>query len=259
MPRCERKLSKSGVYHIMLRGNERKDIFKSDEQKRYFNDCMILKQQEMRFSVYAYCIMNNHVHIALQSEGNDIAIIMKGIAIRYAFFYNTKHQRVGHVFQDRYKSETVEDDRYLLAVIRYIHNNPVKAGMVAKPGDYPWSSYSDYLKQSTTDQGLVDTKLVLGILSDGSLSAIREFERFSNESDESRFLDLDDIEEVRTLAEGRVFLADYLKKEWDGLSWNELKKNAESRQGVIRDIRTHTRLSVRSIAELLGISKNSVH
>jgi len=243
----------------MLRGNERKDIFRSDEEKRYFLKCMMLKQKEIRFSVYAYCIMNNHVHIALQCEGNDIATIMKGIATRYAFFYNKQHQRVGHVFQDRYKSETVENDRYLLALIRYIHNNPVEAGIVHKPGDYPWSSYSDYLKQSIKDQRLVDTSFVLGVLSNDSLSAIREFERFSNEPDESKFLDLEDIGGVRTLAEGRVFLAAYLNKEWGGLSWTELKKDAKSRQDVIRYIRTHTKLPVRLIAELLGISKNSIH
>lgn len=89
--------------------------------------------------VYAYCLMDNHVHLLLNTNHDDLAVIMKSIAVRYASFYNWKYSRTGHVFQDRFKSEPIEDERYLLAVVRYIHNNPIKAGMIEKPADYEWS------------------------------------------------------------------------------------------------------------------------
>lgn len=146
MTRHSRQLSETGLYHVMLRGNERKNIFQDDKYKQRFLDGIETKGNEVDFAVHAYCIMNNHVHLLINSKGQDLASIMKGIAVRYAAFYNWKQGRVGHVFQDRFKSEPIENDAYLLAVVRYIHNNPVKARMVAKPADYRWSSYCEYLQ-----------------------------------------------------------------------------------------------------------------
>jgi REP element-mobilizing transposase RayT len=244
----------------MLRGNERKSIFGDNEEKHGFLEGMRIKKKELGFSVYSYCIMDNHVHIALNSEESDISGIMKGIGVRYAFFYNTRHQRVGHVFQDRFKSEPVENDRYLLALVRYIHNNPVKAGIVSGPEEYYWSSYSAYLQQEPINAETVDTSFVLGMIGHERESAIKEFERFSNEPDETKFLEFnEDKNEKRSLAEGRIFFTNYLESEWMGRQWSEIKKDPKSRQEIIRHIRNQTRLSVRAIAELLGISKNIVH
>jgi len=114
MARQRRTISDTGIYHIMLRGNEGKNIFADREDKQRFLDDVMIKWQETGFSLYGYCLMNNHVHILLDAKDQDLSIIMKGIAVRYAFFYNTKHRRIGHVFQDRFRSEPVEDDRYLL-------------------------------------------------------------------------------------------------------------------------------------------------
>ena len=120
----------------MLRGNERKKIFLDDYDRQRFLDTLLKKKAQTELAVYAYCLMDNHIHLVLSDEQNEISTIMKGIATSYAMFFNSKYNRVGHVFQDRFRSETVGDERYLLSVIRYVHNNPVKAGIVEEADQY---------------------------------------------------------------------------------------------------------------------------
>ena len=163
MSRLQREYSPTGCYHIMLRGNERKKIFLEDNDRRRFLDTLLKKKNETKLVVYGYCLMDNHIHLILRDNRNEISTIMKGIATSYAMFFNTKYNRVGHVFQDRFKSEAVGDERYLMAVIRYVHNNPVKAGIVEKPDQYEWSSYGGYVFPGVT--GLVDAHDVLEMIS----------------------------------------------------------------------------------------------
>lgn len=260
MPRQQRKLSRTSIYHVMLRGNERKKIFKSNQEKQRFLENVSIKQKELWFSVYAYCIMDNHVHLVINSQDKDISTIMKGIAIRYASFFNAQHNRVGHVFQDRFKSESVEDERYLMAVIRYIHNNPVKAKMVDKPEDYGWSSYSLFLRKpgSVTGGIDVDTQYILGIIAEGWQEAIKEFIRFSTEEDTSSYLDWDDEDSIQTIEQGRGYLEDYLMTYYQGVAWEQLRQDAMIKKKVIQYLRSTTKLSIRTIAELLGVDRNIV-
>jgi REP element-mobilizing transposase RayT len=247
-------MSTTGIYHIMLRGNERKNIFSNRRDKQCFLESVAIKLEQMDFSLYAYCLMDNHVHILLNTREKDLSSIMKGIAVRYAYFFNARYSRVGHVFQDRYKSEAVEDEPYLLAVTRYIHNNPVKAGIVDKPQQYPWSSYKNYV--DFEDDKLVDTHFILRLFSDNLKIAVKNFERFSNETDCGEYLDYNDEYEIRSVNDGRIYLEKYLKEKWSGRTLAEAL--AEDRRGVILDLRTNTKLSVRAIAELLGVNRNVV-
>ena len=128
----------------MLRGNERKDIFIDNEDKEKLIKIILHKKADETFKLYAYCIMDNHLHLIVKEQKETISQIIKKIAISYAYYFNNKYKRVGHLFQDRYKSETIEDEPYLLSVIRYIHNNPEKAG-ITKKEKYKWSSYSNYM------------------------------------------------------------------------------------------------------------------
>ena len=143
MPRTGRKISSTGIYHAMVRGINRQNIFHNKEYySKYLN---ILRQvaSDGGHHILGYCLMRNHVHLLIDTGESGISEIMKRLGIRYAQWYNRKKERCGHVFQDRFKSETVETERYLLTVIRYIHQNPVKAGIVANAEDYPWSSFKE--------------------------------------------------------------------------------------------------------------------
>ena len=135
-----------------------------EEPQDYFVFLKIL--QECRelcgFKLYAYCLMGNHVHLLIKIGNDPLDTIVKRICGRYVYWFNTKYDRVGHLFQDRFRSEPVENDAYFLTVLRYIHQNPVKAGLCEKPGDYRYSSYSEYLSASDTiDRGFALSMLPL--------------------------------------------------------------------------------------------------
>ena len=258
MPRRSRELSTTGIYHIMLRGNERKKILVDDEDKKCFLEYLKSKRNDMGFSIYSYCFMDNHLHLLIDTKGQELSVIMKGVATRYAYYYNEKHQRVGHVFQDRFKSEPVEGDRYLLSVVRYIHNNPIKAQIVEKAEDYKWSSYRTYLKQYPSEEELVDTPFILDIITNDRKKAIEEFKRFSTEPDEAMFLDYEKEGEIRTIGEGQEYLKAYLKTIKPAIKIEDVKKDLQLRKEVIAYLRANTKLSQRKIAEILGIDKSIV-
>lgn len=145
MPRRAREKSSTNIYHVMLRGINRQDIFEDNEDKKFFllivRDCVRISECQ----IYAYCLMSNHVHILVRTVTETIDVIMKRIGSRYAQYFNEKYGRVGHLFQDRFKSEAVEDDKYFLTVLRYIIQNPMKAGIESNLGNYIWSSYGAYV------------------------------------------------------------------------------------------------------------------
>ena len=145
MPRKARKKSESGIYHIILRGQNRQMIFKDDEDKEKFLQTLEECKRKSGFKLYGYCLMGNHIHLLLHELKDETGMIMRRIGAGYVYWYNWKYRRCGHLFQDRYKSEAVETDEYFMTVLRYIHRNPVKAGLVKRMSDYKWSSYNEYI------------------------------------------------------------------------------------------------------------------
>lgn len=158
MPRSARKKSETGIYHVMLRGINRQPIFEDEEDYRRFlyvlRDC----KRVSGFQLFAFCLMPNHIHLLIRAIREPLDLIFKRIGTRFVYWYNLKYERVGHLFQDRYKSEPVEDDAYFLTVLRYIVQNPMKAGLEATPGTYRWSCYRDYsaAKSYMTDTDFAD-------------------------------------------------------------------------------------------------------
>ena len=153
MPRQARKESGTGIYHVMLRGINRQDIFEEAEDYMRMLSCLqqMLEQYDYQgkrlpplCTFYAYCLMSNHIHLLLRVSQEDIGSTIKHLAVMYAMYYNQKYSRSGHVFQDRFKSEPVNDMAYFVTLLRYIHQNPIKAGIVGKVGDYDWSSWKEY-------------------------------------------------------------------------------------------------------------------
>lgn len=140
MPRRARQLSSSSVYHVMLRGVNREAIFLQEADLEHFVEVMAAVRQASGCAVLAYCLMPNHVHLVAQTTIEPIGLVMKRLGVRYAGWFNRKYDRVGHLFQDRFKSLPVEDDCYLVTLLRYVWNNPVSAGLAERPEDYAWSS-----------------------------------------------------------------------------------------------------------------------
>ena len=132
------------IYHVMLRGNAKQAIFYNDEEYRYFEDILAEGLEQYSLTLHAYCWMKNHVHMALQVEDNPLSKLMQNLSQRYTHWFNKRYDRVGHLFQGRYKAILVDKDAYLLELIRYIHLNPVRANIVTDPIDYLLSSHAAY-------------------------------------------------------------------------------------------------------------------
>ena len=173
----------------MLRGINRQNIFEYKEDFEHFKTCLGKVKETSGLKVFGYCLMSNHIHIVVCAGEEPLGTSLKRIGVRYVSWYNRKYNRQGALFQDRYKSEPVEDDRYLLAVLRYIHQNPVKAGICEDVSKYEWSSYADYIGNG---DGLTDTGFVLNIYSENTAEQERLFEEFTKEKSEDVFIDIND-------------------------------------------------------------------
>ena len=148
MGRASRSYSQSGVYHILFRGVNQQSIFEEKADYDKLKETILIVKEEMGFEIYAYCFMSNHVHIVLKEKNDrDISLIMKRILTKYARWYNLKYGRSGALIANRYKSLPVEIDEYFLHLIRYVHQNPIKAGITQDLIDYPYSSYIEYMEE----------------------------------------------------------------------------------------------------------------
>ena len=248
MPRTSRQRSESGYYHVMIRGNNKNSIFKGKEEKEKLYEIIRKNKKEEGWKLIAYCIMNNHAHLLIQEGTREISVIMKKINVAYAMYYNKRHKMVGHVFQDRYKSEAIADNRYLLAVIRYIHQNPVKSGIVEEIASYKWSSYAEYIGE--VEENLVDTELI-EIFSKNREEAIKEFIAFHAEEDTETYL-----------GDGKQKRSGEEKQGWEIIR----EKITEHRSGIdlavkkelVEILLEKTKLSQRKIAEMLEIDRGVV-
>jgi len=144
MPRKSRVISMTGIYHIILRSVNQHIIFEedSDYQKFLFilSDC----KRKYNIDIYAYCLMDNHIHLLLYSPPEELSSFFRSFGARFVFWYNKKYARTGHLFQERFHSEAIESKEYFLTALNYVHNNPVKANICRFPSEYRYSSYNAY-------------------------------------------------------------------------------------------------------------------
>ena len=164
------------VYHIITRGNNRQLIFGDDQDRRKYLEKLAVYCEEKEIHLLSYCLLSNHVHLLLETPKGNLSRMMQPFQTSYTVYFNKRHQRSGHVFEQRYKALVVDKDNYLLAVSRYLHLNPVGAGIVERPGDYRWSSYGAYCKGKET--GAVKCQRVLEYFSGPrkrQLAGYREF------------------------------------------------------------------------------------
>lgn len=169
MARRARQLSPTKIYHIVFRGLNKQDIFRDDRDYERLLRRLLELKKELGFQIYAYCLMTNHAHFLLkEKEHGDISLIMKRLLVSYVQYFNKKYERIGKLINDRYLSKKVKNDAYILNLIRYIHQNPVKIGI---PINYKWSSYNNYF---CNDENLVDTEFFYSMMNK------TEFVRFNN-------------------------------------------------------------------------------
>jgi len=176
MPRKARQKTDNAIFHIMARSISEVDLFKDDEDKKVYLYFVKKYQKLYLFRVYAYCLMDNHVHIMIDANGSDISKVMHGIDSSYVRYFNKKHKRHGHLFQDRFKSKMVSNERYLRALSLYIHNNPTDIQHYKdNPEKYYYSSLGVYLGLRKDAFGLIQCGFLMSFFGDKQKKARKNY------------------------------------------------------------------------------------
>jgi len=235
----------------MLRGINQVQLFYDESDKQAFLARLQRYRSENLYQIYAYALMGNHTHLLVKENIDTISTSMKKLALSYCYYFNIKYDRSGCLFAERFRSEPIENDSYLLAALRYIHNNPVKIGKTIDS----WTSYNDYL----VDSDCIDSDFVLSIFADDKPQARRQFQDFMNAEEEQSISESSTILATRT--ERRLTDEQAIKiiKEVAniGTCGKLTEFDKESRERVLFQLKAKD-LSIRQISRLTGISRGIV-
>jgi len=163
-------------YHVIVRGNERKNIFRHESDFRKFIKIAESAKDKYQFVVHAYVLMSNHYHILVELKQSNFSRAMQYINTCYGIYFNRKYKRIGHLVQSKYKAIIVEHGPDLQYVAAYIHLNPARAGMVEKLIDYPWSSHRQFT--GGVNGGLAEPERILRLFSEDRISAVEKYETY---------------------------------------------------------------------------------
>lgn len=250
MARHARKISSTGIYHIMLRGINKEQIF----QKSYYKTKILklLKEikEEIDFSVIAYCVMDNHLHLLAKVGDEDLKIIMKKLNVKFALYYNRYEERYGYVFQDRFKSEAVEDEKYLFGVLRYIHNNPVKAALSDSIINYQWSSTKEYFNKNTD---LIDENYMNEILS--RFKTKDDFFNFHKSFDDNLYLDTKEEQSINIHLIVQHEIEQYVN--YHGIS-DQKQMTLEMKEELAKKLIKRNLIPIKKVAELCNLPYKQV-
>jgi len=235
------------LYHVIARGNNRDAIFYSKDNYVYYLGKVRSAKEKYSFCLFSFCLMPNHIHLLIQTQGAPLSRIMISIQTAYARYFNKRYKRVGHVFQNRYKAILCDADSYLLELIRYIHLNPVRAGIVDLPQNYPWSSHRDYTED--LNRGLVDKDLILPMFSKRKAKATRLFSKFALEKlGEDKREDLYEVKDQRFLGDEEFI--ENLSQKFDDLR----RKKFNLKRRAIVDLKN----ILTSVAKISGVSETDI-
>ena len=260
MPRKQREKSGTGIYHVMMRGINHQDIF--EERADYWKFLKLLRMQThpedkqghalpAHLTLYAYCLMSNHVHLLVREQAEGLVAPIKSIAISYAQYFNYKYEHSGQLFQDRFKSEPVNDMGYFVTLLRYIHQNPVAAGIASTVGSYTWSSWCEYDDTKVCAVPVCTTQHVLGRIAKNDL-----MELVNDPLPKAlNILDFNNEMEQRVTDEkARQFLTELL----GGASVLSLQHyEKDERNAIISQLKSFG-ASIRQISRLTGVSEGIV-
>lgn len=254
MPRSAREKSQTGIYHVIFRGVNQKTIFHDDEDNRRFLTTIERYKSLSSMKLYGWCLMGNHAHLLLHEGKDNLSSALKRIGISYVRYYNDKYNTSGHLFQDRYRSESVEADDYLLTVIRYIHQNPVKAESANEPSSWKWSSCPVYYGLKTDQPDILDESYILSLFSHNLSEASAKFKVFNEERNEIECLDHFSTVKL-TDSEAR----NEIKKVLSSVFSNDVKALPKTqRNELIRLVKSIKGITQRQAAEILGVSQTLI-
>ncbi|MBE0451003.1 MAG: transposase [Clostridia bacterium] len=248
MGRKKRAVSSSGIYHVISRGNGKQYIFHDDQDYSVFKNYLSSALNLSEMCILSYCLMGNHLHLLVHTEDiGELSGVMHYSLGRYAGYYNVKYERVGSLFASRFKSIPVVCGAYFFCVVKYIHNNPVKDGLVGKMEDYRWSSYGEILGGRA--KTLVNSRALMAYYGD---VATRQRESFAYHHHAPSLIPDELIEDypLTEVEQVKVFGGAYDLK---ALS-RAKSMGPDERDKVILDLKYDAKLSNKAIERLTGIS-----
>jgi len=246
MPREARRKSK--IYHIITRGINQQNIFFVDEDYKKFMDILAAYRKKIGYALYAYCLMGDHVHLLIREGKEILSNTMKRIGASYVYWYNWQYNRKGHLFQDRFKSEAVEDNSYFLAALRYIHQNPLKARLTDSIASYKYSSYKEY----TTKTKIVNVDFALSLFEKDK--AIEGFKRFNNEPNNDQCLEV--TEKRKTLSDKKIRQLVLKKYNLDLALFHNVSSQTQAE--VLKYLKELDGGSLRQLSRLTGLTVNKI-
>ena len=244
MPRQARKFSNTGYYHVVSRGADHQNLFHDNEDFQCMLDALLKLKQIMGFEIQAYCLMSNSMHLVIKEKKScDISSIMKRLMTKYAIYFNRKYHRCGSLVTSRYKSTPVKIDEHFLPLLCYIHQRPIKARLVAKLEDYPYSSFQEYIYGGN----LADTAFAI------VLAGRHEWLRLHEQECEEEF----DTFGKQTLSDEEIRRK--IKFCTGGREPEEIQEwPKDVRNAMLKQLREEEDLSIRQIERLTGISRGVI-
>lgn len=181
-------------YHITSRGDQRGRIFFDVRDRERFLEILKRTKERYGYLLHAYALMDNHYHIFIETPKANLSQIMQNINTSYTVYVNKRHRRCGHLFQGRFKGIIVDKETYLMVLTRYIHLNPVRAGIVKRPEDYRWTSYTEYMDAGKVKESIVDITGTLSCFSKTKKAAMKAYREFVNDGIGEENNPLEDVE-----------------------------------------------------------------
>lgn len=216
MPRTARKKAQKLPYHVYGRSISEVALYKNDKDKLKFISIIKKYQILYKFRIYGYCLMDTHYHLIIDANGADISEIMHSINFVYALYFNKRHKRHGHLFQDRFKSKIVENNEYLLALSAYVHNNATDIpGYENRPEEYAFSSLGVYLGLKHDPYEMVEDDLIMGLFNKVPKFARKNYLSFVYKCDDKKFKEEVEFQNEKTeyRSERKILVRDYKEED----------------------------------------------
>lgn len=249
MPRQARIISETGMYHVILRGINKQDIFFDNQDRYKFINGIIETKEKYEYELLTYCLMPNHVHFELKDNNMQLSEVMKSLNISYSSYFNKKYDRVGHLFQNRYFSNPIQTNKYLLELHRYIHQNPIKAG-ISSLENYRWSSYRSYVYEE--EDKVTDVELIKSYFSN-----MDELKKFNFENIKYNYDNILEFEIRKRFTDDDVIKI--LQKEIGIENIQEIQKyNKANRDLILSKLKDINGISCGQLSRILGINKKII-
>lgn len=248
MSRLKREISISKVYHVIIRGINKQDIFIDKQDYLKFIKEVERTKEKYKYEIYAYSFMNDHVHFVIYDKNDNISIVIQSLNVSYSSYFNKKYERTGHLFENRFKSKAIENEGYLKNVVRYIHKNPGNAGLKR----YEWTSYNEYLYK----EKLINKDIVIKIFGEDKDSSINNFKYFHKNY--SKYQDYDKEYELLTRIsdEEAIEIIKNIIKEENPLKIQQYDKIKKEK--VVMKILKIEGITKEQMSRIIGINRKTI-